>query len=93
MVARNFLQEKSFANFTTCYHWQKFLSVNFLSCVNDYVEDVVTLIITSLANIYSIEYFCNAKVAGLGEIFIKRNFQLYGTSLYNTLLAIPVVAV
>ena len=93
MVARNFHQEKSFANFTTCYYWRKFLSVNFLSCVKDYIEGVVTLIITSLANIYSIKYFCNAKVAGLGEIFVQQNLRLHGTSLCNTLLAIPVVAV
>ena len=40
---------------------------NFLSCVTDYIEDMVTFI--ALAKIYSTEYFCNTNVAGLGEIF------------------------
>ena len=29
---------------------------------------------TALANIYFTEYFCNTKVAGLGEIFVQRKF-------------------
>ena len=40
----------------------------FLSCINDYVEDMVQTF-TALAKIYSTKYFCNTKVAGLGEIF------------------------
>ena len=35
-------------------------------------EDMVT--ITVLAKIHSIEYFCNAKVAGLDEIFVQWKF-------------------
>ena len=42
--------------------------MNFLPYVNDYKEDMVTF--TALAKIYSTEYFCNTKVAGLGEIFV-----------------------
>ena len=49
------------------------LSRKFLSCVNDYVEDMVTF--TTLVKIYSTKYFCNTKVAGLGEIFVKRKFS------------------
>ena len=45
-----------------------FLSANFLSCVNDYIEDMATF--TTLAKIYSTEYFCNTKVSGLGETFV-----------------------
>ena len=41
--------------------------MSFLSCVIDYIEDMVTFI--ALAKIYFTEYFCNTKVAGLGEIF------------------------
>ena len=33
---------------------------------------MVTFII--LVKIYSIEYFCNTKVAGLGKIFVKQKF-------------------
>ena len=66
--AEIFRQEKIFANFTTCSRWRNFLSANFLSCVNDYIEDMATF--TALAKIYSIECFCNTKVAGLGEIFV-----------------------
>ena len=31
---------------------------------------------TALAKMYSTEYFCNTKVAGLGEIFVKWKFSL-----------------
>ena len=45
-----------------------------LTCLsNDYVEDMVTF--TVLAEIYSAEYFCNAKVAGLDKIFVLRKFS------------------
>ena len=44
--------------------------LNFLSCVNNYIEDMATF--TALAKIYSIEYFCNTNVPGLGEIFVKQ---------------------
>ena len=77
----NFRQEKFFANFTTCSHWRSFLSTKFFSCVNDYIEDMVTF--TALAKIYSIEYFCNTKVTGLGEIFVQRIFHLYGILLWQ----------
>ncbi len=35
------------------------------------------LIFTTLAKIYSTKYFCNRKVARLGEFFFRENFQLY----------------
>ena len=38
----------------------------------DYIEDMATF--TALAKIYSTEYFCNTKVAVLGEIFVQRKF-------------------
>ena len=50
----------------------KFLSHKFLSCVNDYIEDMATF--TALAKIYSTEYFCNTKVARLSEIFVQQKF-------------------
>ena len=43
--------------------------MNFLSCVNDDIEHMATFIV--LAKNYSIEYFCNTNVAGLGEIFVQ----------------------
>ena len=48
----------------------KFLSREFLV---DYIEDMAT--ITALAKIYSTKYFCNTKVSGVGEIFVKRKFS------------------
>ena len=57
-----------FANFAICSYWRNFYRTNFLSCVNDYIEDMATF--TALAKIYSTEYFCNTKVARLGEIFV-----------------------
>ena len=50
LIARNFRQ------------FHHLLSL--VSCVNDYIEDMATF--TALVKIYSTEYFCNAKVAGLG---------------------------
>ena len=46
---QKFLPGENFANFATCSLLAKFLSVNFLSSVNDYIEDMVTL--TALAKI------------------------------------------
>ena len=43
-----------------------------MSCVNDYIEDVVTF--TALAKIYSTEYLCNTKVARVDEIFVQWEF-------------------
>ena len=39
---------------------------------NDYRENMATS--TTLAKIYSTKYFCNAKVAGLGKIFVQQKF-------------------
>ena len=64
-IGGNFRQEKIFTNFTTSGN----LSVNFLPGVNDYIEDMATF--TTLAKIYSPEYFCNTKGAGLGKIFVQ----------------------
>ena len=56
-----------FAIFTPspCSHGQFFFF--FLSCVNDCIESVA--IFTTWAKINSVKYFCNARVAVLGEIF------------------------
>ncbi len=51
----------------------KLLFMIFLSCANDYIEDMTTF--TALENIYSTEYFYNTKVAGLGEIFVQLKFS------------------
>ena len=48
--------------------------------INYYIEDMpVTL--TALVKIYSTKYFCNTKVSGPGEIFVKQKFHIYGTLL------------
>ena len=47
-----------------------FYHVNYLFCVNDCKEDNIMVTFTTLAKIYSTEYFCK-KVSGLGEIFAK----------------------
>ena len=53
----------------------KFVSMNFLSLVNDYIEDMAMF--TALVKIYSTKYICNTKVPGLGEIFVQQKFWLY----------------
>ena len=65
-----------FANFAICSHWRNFYHTNFLSRVNDYIEDMVTF--TALAKIYSTNYFCNTKDSGIGKIFVK-SFHVYDT--------------
>ena len=64
----NFHQEKIFTHFAICSYWRNFYHTNFLSYINDYIEDMATF--TALVKIYSIDYFCNTKVSGLGEIFV-----------------------
>ena len=75
-IAENFHQEKFFANFASCLHGRNFYPANFLSRIDDYTEDMATF--TALAKIYSSEYFCNARVAGIGESLSSENFRLYG---------------
>ena len=45
-----------------------FIREFFLSCVNDYIEDMATL--TVFAKIYSTEYFFNMTTPGLDEFFV-----------------------
>ena len=52
-----------------------FLLREFLSRVDDYPEDMMTF--TALAKIYSTEYFCDTKVAGVDEIFVQRKILSY----------------
>ena len=47
--------------------------MDFLSHVNDYIEPMVTF--TTWAKVYSAKYFCNARVAGLCEIFVEQKFS------------------
>ena len=61
-----------------------FFPVKFLSHVNDYIEPMV--IFTTWAKMYSSEYFCNARVAGLDELFVLQKFSMVcylGLRLYN----------
>ena len=60
----------------------KFLSVNFLSCVNDYIEDMA--IFTALVKIYSTEYFCNTKVVNFCPA------KIFGYTVYISLIEVPV---
>ena len=39
----------------------------------DYIKDMATF--TALAKVYSTEYFCNTKVAGVGKIFVQQKFS------------------
>ena len=42
-----------------------------------------------MVKIYSTEYFCNTKVAGLGEIFSSENFHVYGTLQHTNISFVP----
>ena len=72
-IRRNFRQRKNFRQSCHLLLFVKFYQQNFLSSVNDYIEDMA--IFTTLAKIYSTEYFFNTKVAGLGEIFVQQKFS------------------
>ena len=59
---------------------RNFYPANFLSRIDDYTEDMATF--STLTKIYSSEYFCNARVAGIGKILASENFRLYGSIEY-----------
>ena len=77
-MARNIHHEEIFADFTTCLYGRNFYPVNFLSRIDDYTEDMA--IFTALAKIYSSEYFCNARVAGIGEVFVQQ--KIFGYKVF-----------
>ena len=64
------LPGESYHQFRHLFLLAKFLLCKCLSCVNDYIEDIAPL-----AEIYSTKYFCNTKVAGLGEIFVQQKMS------------------
>ena len=47
-----------------------FLPRTFLYGFNDYIEPMV--IFTTRAKIYSMKYFCNARIGALGDFFVCR---------------------
>ena len=59
----------------------KNLSMTFLSCVKDYIEDMATSV--ALVKIYSTEYFCIQKELGLAKFGSVKNFCY---TVHNTLL-------
>ena len=54
--------------FATCSHWRNFYHANFLSCVNDYIEDMATFtawrkfIFLQYKGIWGWRNFCQAKI-------------------------------
>ena len=72
-IAGKFRLEKIFTFFAPCSHGRNFYPANFLSRVNDYIEPMV--IFTAWVKFYFAKYFCNARVAELGEIFVQRIFS------------------
>ena len=79
MKLPNFRQEKIFANFNICSHRRDFYHINFLSSVNDYIEDMATF--TALEKIYSTKYFYNTKVPGVSKIFCQAKIFTYTVDL------------
>ena len=69
LYSQKFSPGENFCQFCCLLLLAKFLSANFLSGINDCIEDM--MIFTRLAKIYSTEYFCNTKVPGLGESFVR----------------------
>ena len=63
---------------------QNFITLNFCPFIKDCIEDMATF--TMLVKFYSTKYFCNTKVAGLGEIFIQRKTHIYNN--YGTVTLI-----
>ena len=79
---RKFSPGEKFRQFRHLLLLAKFFIREFLSRVNDYIEDMATF--TALVKIYSIKYFCNTKVSGLGKILSSENFHLYGICPCNS---------
>ena len=83
LYSRKFLPGESIRQFGHLLSLTKFfyprifcpvLTTNILFRVNYYIEDMVTFM--ALVKIYSTEYFCNAKVAGIGKIFVQQKFSV-----------------
>ena len=91
LYTRKFSSGEKFRKFRHLFSLAKFLSWNFLSRVNDCINNMATF--TTLAKIYSTKYFCNTKVSELGEIFIKRKLShiRYLQDMINTLSYISVL--
>ena len=74
-IGRNFLQEKIFANFTTCSCWRKFIC-KFLFCIN----------YRGYGNLYLSHYHIGIplnisaiqRYLGLAKFLSSENFRLYG---------------
>ena len=68
-----FSPREIFTSFTHCSHGRNFYPTNFLFHVNDYIVPM-TIFIT-WAKIYSVKYFCNARVLiGWARFLSKRKF-------------------
>ena len=72
LYTQKFLPGEIFCQFAICFYWLNFYHANSLPCVNDYIDSIAPF--TVLVKSYSTKYFCNTKVAGLGEISVQRKF-------------------
>ena len=79
LYSRKFSPGENFRQFCYLVLLARFCSMNFLSCVNNYIEHMATF--TVLAIIYSIEYFCIQKYLGLAKSFSSETFRLYGITI------------
>ena len=71
---------ENFHQFNHLLSWQNFYHTNFLSSVNDYIEDKA--ILTTLAKICFTKCFCSTKVAYLAKFLSSMNSDVYG--IYST---------
>ena len=69
LYRRKFSPGENFRQFRHLLSLANFLSANFLSCVNDYIEDMATF--TTLAKIIPLNNSAIQRyISGLGEIFV-----------------------
>ena len=71
LYTRKFSPGENFRQFCHLLSLAKFLSCKFFCPV------LIITTLTTLVKIYSAEYFCNTKVAGLGEIFCQAKIFMY----------------
>ena len=73
---------RKFHQFRHLLSLAKFYHVNFLSCVNDYIEDMATF--TTLAKFIPPNISAIQRYLGLAKFLSSENFHIHGNSMQQT---------
>lgn len=79
-IARKFSWRKFWPFSPPAFMGDIFLPGIFLSSFNDYIEPM--MIFTTWAKIYSVKYFCNARIGALGDFFVCQ--KISSSTVYDS---------